>query len=146
MQSFPFILQIRTIICVYIVALSFNLCAEKLAQSQRRQSCVVFPNTRRRRRKKKTSRSQEGVYPEASTRDVILSEPSCLRTRSAEVEHLISVAYRTSVSVWFSDLGDVIKNGHDAHRGSEKKGQCSSNNSQCSVNSHLRCRSLSESL
>ncbi|KAF4075325.1 hypothetical protein AMELA_G00233310 [Ameiurus melas] len=80
---------------------------------------------------KKNFSKPKDVSPEASTRDVIPSEPSCLRTRSAEAHH-IGVAYHTSLSVWFSDLGNVIENGRDARWGREKKGHCSSNNSQCS--------------
>lgn len=64
---------------VYVVALSFNLCVGKLAQSQRRQSHVVFPNAQR---KKKIFSKPKDIYPEVSTRDVILSENALRRVRS----------------------------------------------------------------
>lgn len=64
---------------VYIVALAFNLCVGKLAQSQRRQSRVVFPNAQR---KKKIFSKPKDIYPEVSTRDVILSENALRRVRS----------------------------------------------------------------
>lgn len=65
---------------VSIVVLSFNPCVGKLAQSQRRQSLLVFSNTQGKKKLPEAKRR----LSRASTRDVILSEPSRLRTRSAE--------------------------------------------------------------
>lgn len=131
MQFFPFILQIRTIMAI--------LQVYTLTQEGKPVLCFQML------KEKKNLSKPNDVYSDVRSCDVIPSEPSCLRACSAEADR-IDVAYRTSLSVCFGDQGNVIRNGHDAHRGREKKGHCSSNNSQCSYNSHLCCRFISECL
>lgn len=77
---------------VYIVALSFNLCVGKLAQSQRRQSCVVLPNTQRKR----NSQSQKiFIQKRAPVMSSCLSYPVWERAQQSPITlvSLIAQAY-----------------------------------------------------
>lgn len=62
---------------VYIVALSFNLCVGKLEPKKAIVCCV--PNYLK---KKEIVLKPKDVYPEASTRDVIVSENTLREGRS----------------------------------------------------------------